>query len=105
MTQQYGQPGAQVNVPREMNGLAIASFVIAFVGLCSPLGILGLILGYVAKSQIKSRNNSGSGLATTAIVLGWISIIAVAAFIIALVAGGWDVWMDRVDEYKDEYNN
>lgn len=105
MTQEYGQPGAPVNVPREMNGLAIASFVLAIVGLCSPLGILGLILGYVAKSQIKSRNNSGNGLATAAIVLGWISIIAFAAFIIALAVGGWDAWTDRMDEYKDDYNN
>ncbi|GAA2161566.1 MULTISPECIES: DUF4190 domain-containing protein [Glycomyces] len=103
MTQDYG-PGAQVTMPREMNGVAIAAFVLAIVGLCSPLGILGLILGYVAKSQIKARNNSGSGLATTAIVLGWISIIAFAAFIIALIAGGWDAWMDRMDDYKNEYN-
>jgi hypothetical protein len=104
MTQEYG-PGAQVTTPREMNSMAIAAFVLAIVGLCSPLGILGLILGYVAKSQIKARNNSGSGLATTAIILGWISIIAVAAFVIALALGGWDTWTDRMDEYKDEYNN
>jgi hypothetical protein len=103
MTQDYG-PGASVNVPREMNGLAIASFVLAIVGFCSPLGILALILGYVAKGQIKSRNNSGNGLATAAIVLGWITLLALAAFVVALVLGGWDTWMDRWDEYKrDNY--
>lgn len=105
MTQEYGQPGAQVSAPREMNALAIAAFVLGIVGMCSPLGILGLILGYVAKSQIKSRNNAGSGLATTAIILGWISIIAFAAFVIALAVGGWDTWMDRMDEYKNDYDN
>lgn len=99
MTQDYG-PGAPVSVPREMNGLAIASFVLAIVGFCSPLGILALILGYVAKGQIKSRNNSGGGLATAAIVLGWITLLALAAFVVALVLGGWDTWMDRWDEYK-----
>jgi hypothetical protein len=104
MTQEYGQPGAQVNAPREMNALAIASFVLAIVGLCSPVGILGLILGYVAKSQIRARDNAGSGLATAAIILGWISIIAFAAFIIALAVGGWDTWMDRMDEYKEDNN-
>ncbi|MEU5153067.1 DUF4190 domain-containing protein [Glycomyces sp. NPDC021274] len=104
MTQEYG-PGAPVDMPREMNGLAIGAFVLSIVGLCSPLGILALILGYVAKSQIKSRNNSGSGLATTAIILGWISILAVVAFIVALAVGGWDTWTDRMDEYKNDYNN
>ncbi|MFG3340004.1 DUF4190 domain-containing protein [Glycomyces sp. NPDC048151] len=102
MTQDYG-PGAQVSVPREMNGLAIAAFVLAIVGLCSPLGVLGLILGYVAKSQIKARNMAGSGLATAAIVLGWIAILAFVALIIAFfVAGGWETWMDRWDEYKKD---
>jgi hypothetical protein len=104
MTQEYG-PGAPVDMPREMNGLAIGAFVLSIVGLCSPLGILALILGYVAKSQIKSRNNSGSGLATTAIILGWISILAVVAFVVALAVGGWDTWTDRMDEYKNDYNN
>ncbi|GAA2124429.1 DUF4190 domain-containing protein [Glycomyces algeriensis] len=104
MTQEYG-PGAQVNMPREMNGLAIGAFVLSIVGLCSPLGILALILGYVAKSQIKSRNNSGSGLATTAIILGWLSIIVILAFVVALAVGGWDTWSDRMEDYKNDYDN
>lgn len=104
MAQDYG-PGAQVSAPREMNGLAIAAFVLAIVGMCTPLGILALILGYVAKSQIKARNMAGGGLATTAIILGWIAILAVAAFIIALAVGGWDTWMDRWDDYKNDYDN
>lgn len=103
MTQEYG-PGAQVNVTREMNGTAIAAFVFAVVGFCWPLGLLGLILGYVAKGQIKSRNNSGNGLATFAIVLGWITVLGFIIFAIALAVGGWDTWMDRVNDYKDEYN-
>jgi hypothetical protein len=103
MTQEYA-PGAHVTMAREMNGLAIGAFVLAIVGLCSPLGIVGLILGYVAKSQIKARNNSGNGLATAAIILGWISIIAFVAFVVALALGGWDTWMDRMEDYKNEYN-
>jgi hypothetical protein len=105
MTHEYRQQGAPVDMPREMNGLAIGAFVVSLVGLCSPLGILGLILGYIAKRQIKSRNNSGNGLATAAIVLGWISVVAFIGFAIALAAGGWDAWMDRMDEYKDDYSN
>jgi hypothetical protein len=99
MTQQYDQPGAPVAQPREMNGLAIASFVVSLVGLCGPLGILGLIFGYVAKGQIRNRNNSGSGLATAGIVLGWISLLAFIVLIIAFIAGGFANWEDWKDEY------
>lgn len=102
MTQEHGQPGAPVYAPREMNGLAIASFVTALVGLCSPLGVLGLIFGYVAKRQIKERNNSGNGLATAGIVLGWISLVGFIVLVIALAAGGLANWTEWKDEY---YNN
>ncbi|THV23586.1 DUF4190 domain-containing protein [Glycomyces paridis] len=98
MTQDYGQPGAPVRMPREMNGLAIASFVVSLVGLCGPLGILGLIFGYVAKGQIKARDNAGSGLATAGIVLGWISLIGLIAIVLALILGGWASWEDWKDE-------
>lgn len=101
MAQEYGPPGAPVQTAREMNGLAIAAFVVALVGLCSPLGILGLIFGYIAKSQIKARNNSGGGLATAGIVLGWISVIGFIIIVIALIAGGWANWEDWKDEYRD----
>lgn len=73
---------------REMNGLAVASFSVAMVGLCSPLGILGLIMGYVARGQIRERNNSGAGLAKAAIIMGWISIVAFILLVVFGVAGG-----------------
>jgi hypothetical protein len=101
MTHDYGQPGAPVGGAREMNGLAIASFVLALVGLCNPLGILGLILGYVAKGQIRARNNSGNGLATAGIILGWISLIGFIIIILGLIFGGWASWDDMKD-WKDE---
>ncbi|MCC3765109.1 DUF4190 domain-containing protein [Glycomyces sp. TRM65418] len=100
MMQEPIPSGAPVYAAREMNGLAIGAFVVALIGLCSPLGILGLILGYVAKSQIKSRNNSGSGLATAAVVLGWISLLAFIGLLIALVAGGMANWTEWRDELK-----
>lgn len=100
--QEHGQPGAPVYAAREMNGLAIASFVVGLVGLCSPLGILGIIFGYIAKSQISKRNNSGSGLATAGIVLGWISLLGMIAIVAAIIAGGgWERW----GEWQDKYTN
>ncbi|MGH3909384.1 MAG: DUF4190 domain-containing protein [Pseudonocardiaceae bacterium] len=36
--------------------------------------ILALIFGYVARSQIRERGESGDGMAIAGIVLGWIGI-------------------------------
>lgn len=73
----YGQPPH--GQAQGTNGMAIASLVTAF--FCSPLGI---ILGFVAKGQIKKTGQSGNGLATAGIVLSIIGIV----FGILLFAGG-----------------
>ena len=78
----YGQPGyGQQPYAQQQgtNGMAIASLVTSF--LCSPLGI---VLGFVAKGQIKKTGQSGNGLATAGIIIGVVSIL----FGILLVAGG-----------------
>ncbi|MGY1724930.1 DUF4190 domain-containing protein [Blastococcus sp. SYSU DS0533] len=36
--------------------------------------ILTLVFGYVAKQQIQQRGESGDGMATAGIVLGWIGV-------------------------------
>lgn len=52
--------------------------------------ILALIFGYIAKSQIKQRNEGGDGMATAGIVLGWVgvgillAILGVAAVSVAV---------------------
>lgn len=52
-------------------------------------GILGLVFGYVALSQIKRTGERGAGLAKAAVVLGWIAVaIAVAIVLMLVVAGG-----------------
>jgi ABC-type Fe3+ transport system permease subunit len=88
-----------------MNGLAIAAFVLAVVGLCSPIAILGLILGYVAKGQIKRRNNSGEGLAKAAIILGWISIVLfILLVVLGITAGTFTDWEQWKQDWDKEYN-
>jgi hypothetical protein len=79
------------------NGLAIASLVVSvvgLVGLCAYLlggyiGIVGLILGVVARRQIREQGTSGDGLALAGVIVGTIaaavSIIATVLFVLALV--------------------
>lgn len=66
--QPYGQPP---HPPQQgTSALAIGALISAF--LCSPLGI---VLGLVAKSQIKKTGQSGDGLATAAIIVGALSLL------------------------------
>jgi hypothetical protein len=76
----YGQPYGGPPMSRGTNGLAIASLIFAF--LCSPIG---LVFGFVAKSQIKNTGQGGDGLATAGIVL---SIIFLVLGIILTATGG-----------------
>lgn len=81
-TQFQFQPTPNVySPPPRTAGIAIAAFIVAL--FFSPIG---LILGYVARKEIRASNGNlgGSGLATTAIVLGWISV-AVFFFLVVLV--------------------
>ncbi|HZE39285.1 MAG TPA: DUF4190 domain-containing protein [Stackebrandtia sp.] len=86
---------------REMNAMAIASFVVSLVGLCNPLGILGLIFGYVAKRQIRDRGNAGGGLATAGIVLGWVSLIGFILLIVFAAAGAFGSWLGWVNDHNN----
>ncbi|MGR2753308.1 DUF4190 domain-containing protein [Agromyces arachidis] len=52
-------------------------------------GILGLVFGYMALSQIKRTGERGHGLALAAVILGWIGVlIGLAILILVLVTGG-----------------
>jgi hypothetical protein len=72
--------------PPRTNGLAIASMVLGIVWIYWIGSILALIFGYVAQKQIRERHESGGGMATAGIVLGWVGVgvltlLVVAAFI------------------------
>jgi hypothetical protein len=75
-----------VSVP-PTNGMAIAALILVFV--FNPIGI---VLGHVARGQIKRTGEGGRGLATAALVIGYlqvavtVGIIAVAAFLVAVGA-------------------
>lgn len=81
-------PGAR----RELNGLAIAGFVISIAGL--PLlgfiaSILGLVFGIVALSKIKKYDQRGKGFAIAAIVLGGLGVLILGVVVAALLSGGF----------------
>jgi Domain of unknown function (DUF4190) len=68
-------------------GMAIAALILVLVFY--PVGI---ILGHVARGRIKRTGEGGRGLATAALVIGYlqvavtVGVIAVAAFLVAVGA-------------------
>ncbi len=88
-----GMPGAgpgfgQQRDDDKTNGMAIAAFV---TGLLGCLGVLGLILGLIARRQIKEKGGKGGGLAMAGIVLSclWL-VIGIGAGIYSATSGGSD---------------
>jgi hypothetical protein len=88
---QWGQqpqwgPQGYGSVNRATNGMAIASMVLGILWIWWIGSILALIFGYVAKSQIKARNESGDGMATAGLVLGWIGVGFFLLFVVIGIA-------------------
>lgn len=103
---QYGQPVSPYGYPATptTNGMAIASLVVSIISLTACLGatgIVGAILGHVAKGQIRQRNDQGGGLATAGIIIGWIGFALFLLGLAAVIALG--VWAENTvdDCYTD----
>jgi MFS family permease len=75
--------------------LAIASLAVSIAGLVmlcgygigGIVGLVGAILGHVARRQVRERGENGSGLALAGIICGWIAVA------LGVVAIGFLVWV------------
>ncbi|NII52144.1 DUF4190 domain-containing protein [Frigoribacterium endophyticum] len=65
------------------NVLAIVGIILAFI-----VPLVGVILGFVARSQIKRTGEKGSGLALAAIIIGLVFIVVGIIAGISLGAAG-----------------
>ncbi|GMA24343.1 hypothetical protein GCM10025864_21020 [Luteimicrobium album] len=83
-----GYPG-----PQRRNGLAVASMWTSIGGIitCGVGGLVGLILGIVALTQIKRDGTAGRGMAIAGIVVGG---VFVALFVLGLIGGMVDGFTD-----------
>lgn len=84
MTQPYYQdPGH--HPPRRTNAMAIAALITAF--LVAPAGI---VLGIVARKQIRRTGEEGWGMATAGLVIGAVlTVLGVLAFVLWVVLVVW----------------
>ena len=70
------------------NGLAIASLACGLAQFAfGPLAtISAIVLGHVARHQIKRTGEQGAGLALAGLILGWVAVILGIAMIVAALA-------------------
>jgi hypothetical protein len=70
------------------SGRAIASLVLGIAGLVvlPVFGLVGLVLGYGAREELRADPSlAGDGLATAGIVLGWIAVAIIALVLLAIL--------------------
>ena len=79
-------PPPPLSVPTRKNSLALAAFVMSLISVWLP----GLICGYIARRQIDRSGGAetGRGLATAAIVLGWVWCGIIVLILIASASAG-----------------
>jgi hypothetical protein len=88
----YGYPPAGMPygyTPEKTNGLAIAGFVCSLFFWVYGVGaLLGIIFGFIARSQIRRSGNTqkGGGLALAGIIIGFVGIAIGIILIIVLIA-------------------
>lgn len=83
--------------PAATNTLAILSLVFGIISYFAlPLvgAIAAIVMGHLARSQIRRTGESGGGLALAGLVLGYVHLLlltigVVAAVIVAIVVGAW----------------
>lgn len=82
----YGQPQYAAYGPQtRTNGLAIASLVCSLAGLATCISApVGIVLGHIAKRQIRETGEQGEGLATAGLWVGYILTV-----LGALLFVGW----------------
>ena len=87
----YGQPYAPYGAQQRTNALAIASLVCSIAGLATCISApVGVVLGHVAKKQIRETGEAGDGMATAGLWVGYIlsalGLIGIIIYVIAIAA-------------------
>ncbi len=79
-------PVAKIN---KINGLAMASLACGLAQFAfGPLATIpAIVLGHMARYQIKRTGEQGAGLALAGLVLGWAAMILAILLILAMAAG------------------
>ena len=71
--------------------LGIVSFPALFFGFCFPIAIVAIVLGHIARRQVRRGEASGGGMALAGLICGYItlliSVLFLALFVLAFIGG------------------
>jgi len=82
----YGPPYGQLVPAPRTNGMAIAALACGIGGFfVFPASFAAVILGHIARREIRRTGEGGDGMATTGLVLGYIGSVIAALAIVAIV--------------------
>lgn len=93
-----GQPGYQQGMPAwsggpgypgtKTNGLATAALVCGLAQLLLGIltGIPAIILGHMARRQIRQTGEQGAGMAMAGLILGYVGLVLTVLFVILVIA-------------------
>jgi type IV pilus assembly protein PilA len=73
--------------PSETSGKAIASLICGLLGFIFPAAVAAIILGHISRSEIRKSGGrlTGSGLALTGLIFGYLSVSFIPFLIIAAI--------------------
>ena len=76
-------PGVAFGLPPETSGKAIFSLVCGLLFLFLPLSVVAVVFGHLSLSEIRRSAGrlTGTGLAVTGLVLGYIGVVLLVGFI------------------------
>ena len=91
--------GGTLAAVRSTNTLAMVSLVAGIAGYVLPhpfiAGIVAIITGHIARSQIRRTGEGGSGFALAGLVLGYLhfALSLLLVGVVVLIALGFGAWM------------
>jgi hypothetical protein len=89
----YGQPYA--SPPKQDNALAIGALVCSILGFCSGVTALaGLVMGHIALSKTNRGEAGGRGLATAAVIVGYVVVALWVGFFTTLIILGTNGYLN-----------
>ena len=97
--QGYGPPPGHYPGQQRMpgtNGMAIGSLVCSILGVFTSglLAIPGVVLGHLARGQIRQTGQGGDGLALAGLILGYLMIAfaLMAILFFVFLVGSFSLW-------------
>jgi uncharacterized protein DUF4190 len=82
----YGQPYGPPALTPRTNGMAIAALACGIGGFfVFPASFAAVVLGHIARREIRQTGEAGDGMATVGLVLGYIGSVIGALLVLGVI--------------------